>query len=381
MKICIINNLIRPLGSGTERIVEIVTNGLIEKGHKVFIITTKPHDIDLPQINMVKIYGLGGFSSSFYRLREIPLFFRLFWHLINIFNLSNYFKVNRILKKEKPDLVITNNLMGVGFLTHFAIKKNQIKHYHILHDVQLLHPSGLIIYGKEKIIDSGLAKIYQTINRQLFLRPDLIISPSEWLLKLHLSKGLFTDSKNIVLPNPIKNFETTETAVRGDCFLCVGQVEPHKGIVFTIETFNHLEKKLKLSIIGSGSQIETAKEKAKVNPGISFLGQVDHEAIKDFMLTGKALILPSLCYENSPTSIYEAFVCGLPVIGANIGGIPELLNDKCGILFEPGNAEDLKNKIDWFFDHSEEVSEMIEKAKKKIKTFDVNIYLDNILKN
>ncbi|KKR21802.1 MAG: putative glycosyltransferase [Parcubacteria group bacterium GW2011_GWE2_39_37] len=375
MKICIINNLVRPLGSGTERVVEIITDGLKLKGHEVFIITTKPWGIDLREVDDVRTYLLGGFSSSFYHLKKIPFLFKPFWHLINIFNLSNYFKINRILKNERPDLVMTNNLMGVGFLTHLAIKKNKVKHYHILHDVQLLHPSGLIIYGKEKIIDSWFAKIYQMINRQLFSRPDLVISPSSWLLKMHLDKGFFPNSKNVVLPNPVKDVVIDETRERGDSFLCIGQVEPHKGIIFTIETFSHL-KDLKLSIIGSGSQIETAKESAKINPDIRFFGQIDHDKIKEFMLSGKALILPSLCYENSPTSIYEAFASGLPVIGANIGGIPELLKDGCGILFEPGNSKDLVGKINWFLDNPRQVDEMAKKAQEKIKNF----YLDNYLK-
>lgn len=384
MKICIINNLIRPFGSGTERVVEMIVNGLVNRGEDVFVITTKPYKQDLPEVKNVKIFGLSGFSATYYKLNSIPKFLRIFWHLINIFNFSNYLKIKNIIKQEKPDLVITNNLMGVGFLTPLAIKKNKIKHCHILHDIQLLHPTGLIIYGKEKIVDSIFAKTYQAINRFLFLKPDLVISPSAWLMKEYLDKGFFIKSHGVVLPNPIIQSNPIKEVVqtnRNDKFICVGQVEPHKGVVFAIEAFMASKTNLKLSIIGAGSQIELIKKLAVNNANIEILGAVRHEEIDKLMGSGRALILPSLCYENSPTSIYEAFGAGLPVIAADIGGVSELINGGCGILFEPGSKDDLMEKIDWLINNPLEVGEMTKRAKEKINNYEINTYLDVLLKN
>jgi glycosyltransferase involved in cell wall biosynthesis len=52
--------------------------------------------------------------------------------------------------------------------------------------------------------------------------------------------------------------------------------------------------------------------------------------------------LPSICYDNAPLTIPEAYKYGVPVIGSHIGGIPEMIQEnKTGFLFEPGNASSL----------------------------------------
>ncbi|MEG1916931.1 MAG: glycosyltransferase, partial [Muribaculaceae bacterium] len=50
-------------------------------------------------------------------------------------------------------------------------------------------------------------------------------------------------------------------------------------------------------------------------------------------------------YENNPLSVIESLYAGTPVLGANIGGIPELVNANNGLIFEPGNVIDLEDGI------------------------------------
>jgi glycosyltransferase involved in cell wall biosynthesis len=65
------------------------------------------------------------------------------------------------------------------------------------------------------------------------------------------------------------------------------------------------------------------------------------------MKNANCLIVPSLCYENSPTVIYEAIAVGLPIIASKIGGITELLLDYGGIMFDPGDERELSDKMNW----------------------------------
>ena len=59
------------------------------------------------------------------------------------------------------------------------------------------------------------------------------------------------------------------------------------------------------------------------------------------------IVVPSICYDNSPMVIYESFTHSTPVIGSNIGGIPELIDDNVnGRLFNPGDVNDLKNVLE-----------------------------------
>ena len=71
------------------------------------------------------------------------------------------------------------------------------------------------------------------------------------------------------------------------------------------------------------------------------------EALEKLIREARFSIHPSEWYENCPFSVMESQMYGTPVLGANIGGIPELIQvGKTGELFESGNAEDLKKKIE-----------------------------------
>jgi glycosyltransferase involved in cell wall biosynthesis len=76
-------------------------------------------------------------------------------------------------------------------------------------------------------------------------------------------------------------------------------------------------------------------------------------------------VLPSEWYENNPSSIIESFSFRKPVIGSRISGIPELIIDnKTGLTFEPANPADLRKKIEYLFNSSNQILEMGENAKK-----------------
>ncbi len=77
--------------------------------------------------------------------------------------------------------------------------------------------------------------------------------------------------------------------------------------------------------------------------GIHALGAVSGEAVRREMCQAMALVLPSICYENFPRTLAEAFGCGLPVIASRIGALAVLVEDGVtGLLFEPGNAQEHK---------------------------------------
>jgi glycosyltransferase involved in cell wall biosynthesis len=95
-----------------------------------------------------------------------------------------------------------------------------------------------------------------------------------------------------------------------------------------------------LRVAGTGP----LEEALKAMPGaerVRWLGMLDRQALAEHLRGVRALVLPSEWYENAPMSVLEAFASGVPVIGSRIGGIPELIDDDTGWLFEPGDAEDL----------------------------------------
>ena len=238
--------------------------------------------------------------------------------------------------------------MGLGWRLPRILKNLNIRHEHYLHDIQLLQPSGLMMLGQEKIIDSFSAKVYQFFTRLFMGSPLKVISPSLWLLEQHRQRGFFKESETQI-KNLIKSAtaEPQKRSTRASNFLFVGQIEKHKGILFLLAAWqeaSQINPHLKLTVVGEGRLLAEAKKIAGTNKQIIFTGRLTSAQIQKIMEESDYLIIPSLCYENAPMTIYEAHSAGLSVIAANIGGIPEIIN-KHDILFKAGNINDLKNHI------------------------------------
>ncbi len=365
MKICLMNNLYKPFNrGGAEKITETIAEGLAKAGHEIFIIAAKPRGEKFPANYLNSLYG---------NLSEFPEFMRLLWHIWNMFNVINYFKIKKILQKERCEAVITNNLMGLGYLVPAAIRSLKIKHLHIVHDIQLLHPSGVMYRGKEGIINNFSAKIYSGLCRWLFASPPAVIFPSLWIKNQHVEKNFFPLSEIIVLPNPVDSAPKKTSPAGNFKFLFLGQIEKHKGIFLLMRAFDKIKKQrpeIELILAGNGSQIENARRLAASDKNIKFMGWHGDEQADKLLLSSHCLVYPSLVYENCPNAIQRALSAGLPVLAADIGGIPELLG-KNGALFKPADSDDLAEKMIW----------MIENMPKNSKTPDFNVenYIKKII--
>ena len=343
MRICLINNLTSDFGRGGAAVVmEEAGKKLKEEGNEVVMISS--HSCRKPEIRIWNGFKNFRLPSLYADLERLPAFLRIFWHLWDMFDLPTAWKIEQILKEEKIDFVITHNLKGLSYLTPRAIRRTGSRHEHVLHDIQLLHPSGLMFYGKEKVIESLPAKIYSRLNRALFGSPEKVLSPSGWLLKLHTDRGFFKGSEREVRPNfpSHKSDPLKRDKDRPFRFLFIGQLEKHKGVLLLIEAFKSLRgRQAELWIAGQGTLERQAEKLAGGRVEIKFLGW-DAGKETDWMRQADCLVVPSLCYENSPSVIYKAKAAGLPVIASDLGGIPELVGK--GSLFRPEAAE-LEEKL------------------------------------
>ncbi len=400
MKVIIINNLYKPYArGGAEKVVETIVNGLEKAGHEILVVSTKPwrtlqssRDCHAPLRSARNDNYYPWNIISYYNLQKLPKFIRPLWHLINIFNIQSHFKIKSMLKREKPDIIMTHNLMGVGFLTPLAIRRADVKpasaklrrgkYIHTLHDIQLLHPSGLMNVNEEQKVDSIFARVYQWINKKLFASPDVVIFPSQWLMDEHVKRGFFNDSKKVVLRNPVqfsRDCHAPLRSARNDndnfIFLYVGQIEKHKGIGILLESFASIKNLCELWIIGEGYESQEFKVKSQKLglDNIKFLEKKSSEEVKELMQQANCLVVPSLCYENSPTVIFEARAVGLPVIASNIGGILEILAEE--FLFKAGDRESLTKKMQWIIDNYKNIT----LAKSKLNNYNVEEYINRVL--
>ncbi|MFC1598734.1 glycosyltransferase [Patescibacteria group bacterium] len=390
MKIALINSLYKPYKrGGAEVVFENIVKELKKDGHDVFVITLsakkekkQPVISQMDDVNVYRFYPKNIFS--FIDIDSQSIYKRLLWHVIDTFNYHSYRQVKKILKKEKPELVITHNLKGLGYLIPRAIRKSKIKHIHTLHDVQLVNPSGLIYKDEEE--QHLLYKLYAIICARLFASPQVVVSPSKWLMNFYKQYGFFKKSKEVVLANPLildqkefcKKFQGKEVN-----YLFLGQLEKHKGILFLIEVFKIFNKldNCKLLVVGSGSLEDTLRKKYEKDDWIEFLGYVPYNQLCSMVFKRvHYTVLPSLCYENAPGVIYDSFKYATPVIASDIGGISELVQEGVnGYTFAPGNKFSLLNKLNFSLQNLDNFQQMSENAKIKAEDYNIKNYVYKIL--
>jgi len=155
-----------------------------------------------------------------------------------------------------------------------------------------------------------------------------------------LSEGGLTREKIHVKPNFA--FEPPEIAARvSDQYaLFVGRLSEEKGIRTLLRAWENIP--YPLWIVGDGplrSEVE-----AKKNKFIKVLGPLPQASVSRVMGRAEFLVVPSECYENFPLVVAEAFSLELPVVASRIGALAEIVrHEKNGLLFEAGNAENLKS--------------------------------------
>jgi glycosyltransferase involved in cell wall biosynthesis len=142
-------------------------------------------------------------------------------------------------------------------------------------------------------------------------------------------------------------------------FLFAGRLAPEKGIETLAEAVRLLPD-VSLRVAGSG---EEAKRLQDI-PGVALLGHVGPDRLRSEMRQAVALVVPSICYENCPRSIIEAYEAGLPVIASRTGALEEMVRDgENGLLFRVGDSRDLAEKMGWARGHRAAMNEMGKQAK------------------
>lgn len=137
--------------------------------------------------------------------------------------------------------------------------------------------------------------------------------------------------------------------------LFVGRLSPEKGAGDLVRAWREIEAPL--TIIGDGPLAPYLKTAA--GPNVRFLGKVGRERVNVEMRKAAFLVLPSLCYENFPMAVAEAFSCSLPALVSRMGAMQEIVADgMTGCHFSPGDPADLAAKAGWALAHPEALSLM-----------------------
>jgi len=277
-------------------------------------------------------------------------------------------KFTALLDDFQPDVVHLNNIHThlSPVLAEIAYKK-QIRVVWTIHDYKLLCPRydclkngvhcrlcfsnkiNVLKYKcmKNSLLASALAYLEakKWSKEKLEKYTDVFICPSEFM-KTQMLAGGFSDKKLTVLSNFVSDMENDSTGYdkKEDYYCYIGRISEEKGIETLLQVAQQLPYPLKIA--GTGPLFDDLKLRY-ASDKIEFSGYLNREEVKALIEKARFSVIPSEWYENNPLSGIESLYLGTPVLGANIGGIPELIEEgRSGLLFESGNKEELKNKIE-----------------------------------
>jgi glycosyltransferase involved in cell wall biosynthesis len=320
----------------------------------------------------------------------------------NLYSLKARKYISRLLDRYPVDLVHMHDIhrqMSPSIL--HEIKKRGIPVVMTLHNYKMICPSFLMMAkGKpceacdqgryfnavklrcvkgsfsrstllslELYLHHGILDIYKNV--------DIFIAPSMFLKNKHEEMGFRKKIMHLPYPLDIKEFENINSGVTTDkdgdqlTFVYFGRLEAEKGLFTLFESIRSFadtesSRKAVFKIVGDGSIKEELNRIAQRNgiKNVEFSGFLKGEKLFAEIKKSDVVIIPSEWFENYPVSVMEAFALSKPVIGARIGGIPEMVRDnETGLTFESGNAVDLSEKINYLINNPHKAAEMGEKAR------------------
>jgi len=185
-------------------------------------------------------------------------------------------------------------------------------------------------------LESGIHKALGLWRRNL----DRVVTPSRFYKEKLIEWG-WPEDKLAYIPNYIDSTAYEPNYEPGDYFFYFGRLTKQKGVATLIEAAK--QQGSRLLIAGTGPEEGALQALAAGADGIELLGYCTGAHLRGLIAGARAVVLPSEWYENAPISVLEAYASGKPVIGAEIGGIPELIQDGVtGMTFASGDVDSLR---------------------------------------
>lgn len=274
----------------------------------------------------------------------------------------------RVLDDFKPDVVHLHNVHSYLSPVVAQMAHNRgIKVVWTLHDYKLLCPAYTCLregkpceqcFGSNKhpvvehrcmkgsLAASAIAwlEAKRWCRSVLEQNTDAFICPSQFMAS-KMAQGGFEQSKlqvlcNFVDPTKLEQFKAMPSLPQRDDYYCyVGRLSPEKGVTTLLQAAALLRREARVA--GAGPQGDELRSDFAQFPNINFLGQLDAHGVSQLLSRARFSVVPSEWYENNPLSVIESLCSGTPVVGSQIGGIPELIDSGCGVTYRAGDAKAL----------------------------------------
>lgn len=279
--------------------------------------------------------------------------------------------IKKILESHKPVVWTMHDLWPASSICHYA--RN-------CHNFEKQCGNCPLLPGNGSSNDLS-ARIWRKKSKILERNSILFVTCSKWLADKAKKSGLLSGQKIISIPNPIDSRVFTKEN-RAEARLYAGLPEDKKLILFVSQRVTDKRKGMDYFITAINKMVEEHPE-MKDNCGIAILGGKAEELAYKLPLPSYPLgyvseekkiasiynsvnlfVLPSL-EDNLPNTIMEAMACGVPCVGFNTGGIPEMIDHlKNGYVAEYKSSDDLAKGIHWVLSEADHQSLSNEAMKK-----------------
>ncbi|MEN8447610.1 MAG: glycosyltransferase [Cyanobacteria bacterium J06555_13] len=300
-----------------------------------------------------------------------------------IWSRTSYQTVDNLLKEQPFDIVHVQNFFPlISPSVYYAAQRRGVPVIQTLRNYRLLCPNGLF-FRQGSVCEDCLGKVipYPGIVHSCY-REDRAASTmvtamvsthrafktwtqavDRYISLTHFARNKFIEggfpADNIVVkPNFVAPDPGPGDGLGGYA-LYVGRLSVEKGLNILLEAWPTLEKPMPLKIVGDGPLSEYVAQMCDRYSHIEWLGRRPMSEVHNLMGNAALLVFPSKWYETFGRVAVEAFAKGTPVVASRIGAIAELItHQQTGLLFNPGDAEDLAVQVNWLNSHPQQLITM-----------------------
>jgi glycosyltransferase involved in cell wall biosynthesis len=329
-------------------------------------------------------------------LGKIPAFFS------GIHNPFSRREFRRFLREFRPDIVHIHNLyplISPSILPECTAQGIPV--VMTVHNFRLACPNGLLLCNGElchrclggreywcvlrncensifKSTGYALRTASARILRRYYNHVNHFICLNDFQRNLLIKEGLPAE-KSSILPNPVLlSNMISRNEGQGSYVAYVGRLSPEKDILTLIESARRLGD-LQFKFAGSYHRMPEVAQRKSEN--CEFMGHLDSANLDQFYRNARMVVFATRCYEGFPTVLLEAMSHGLPVVCSRIGGLPEIVEDGItGLLYEPGDANELADRIRTLWQNPDLCKKLGEGGRKKVqKDYAADRLLDRLM--
>ena len=314
--------------------------------------------------------GIGGIAQHVGGLSQ---FLTGAGHEVDILSSANTFTIP-IKRLKNPSFMFSS------FLKTKFKKGNDIAHAH-----HIIAALAMKNFSCKKIL--SIHGVYSKNIDQLYGKTISNVSKKYEKMALNLVDAITVNSKegydyytkmgfNVVqIPNAIdlNLIPKKSTKQFKNQLIFAGRLSKEKGIEILLETASQLPNNYHLLIAGSGPLEEKVRKLSDEKTNVHYLGYQSKQNILSLIRGSDLLIQPSL-EEGISSTLLEAMACGTCILGSDIEGISEVIeNNKTGLLVEPNNSDELLNKILYLLPKNEKRLSMANEGLERVKKYDWKI--------